>query len=262
MLFSIKLEGVVLLLDGEDLRRYRRQIILSEIGEAGQERLKQAKVLVIGTGGLGSPCILYLAAAGVGTLGIMDSDQVDLSNLNRQILHRTGDLGRRKVDSAADTLAALNPGVAVRAHDYRLTADNVDRVIADYEVILSCVDNFATRYLLNDACVRARKPLVEAGVAGFAGVLLTVVPGRGPCYRCLFPESGTNRPTGEIGIVGAVAGIVGAMQAVETVKLLLDIGRTFTGRLLAIDTLSGSFSEVVVKADPLCPACGQEARVE
>lgn len=245
------------MLETEERQRYQRQLVLPEVGEAGQERLKRAKVLIVGAGGLGSPCALYLAAAGIGTLGIVDSDAVEVSNLQRQIIYTTADVGCAKATAAAAALRALNPHTTVMALPERLTVDNVAAVIDDYEVVVECVDNFPTRYLINDACIRSGKPLVEAGVMGFAGILMTIVPGQGPCYRCVFPENRQAETKGEAGIVGAVAGIAGSYQAAEVLKLLLGIGTTLTGRLLAIDALDGTCREIKVRPDPTCPVCGK-----
>lgn len=245
------------MLEEEERKRYRRQLILPEIGVAGQERLKRSKVLIVGAGGLGSPCALYLAAAGVGNLGIVDSDAVEMSNLQRQIMYTGADVGRAKTAAAKAALQALNPHTEVVVYSERLTAGNIGTVISLYDVIVECVDNFPTRYLINDACIRSGKPLVEAGVMGFAGILMTIVPGRGPCYRCVFPEMRQSEAETELGIVGAVAGIAGSFQAMEALKLLLGIGKTLTGRLLAIDALGGACREINIRPDPECPACGK-----
>jgi len=219
----------------EEIRRYSRHIILKEVGGKGQKKLREARVLIVGVGGLGSPAAYYLAAAGVGTLGIVDNDVVDESNLQRQILHRTADVGRQKTESAAEQIKALNPGVNVEAHQVRLAGNNVERIIRDYDVIVNGVDNFPSRYLLHDACYFGKKPLVEAGVLQFLGQAMTIVPGEGPCYRCVFPEPpppGTVPSCQEAGILGAVAGVMGIIQATEAVKLILGIGKPLIGRII------------------------------
>jgi molybdopterin/thiamine biosynthesis adenylyltransferase len=245
------------MLEEEEMERYRRQLILSEIGIAGQERLKKAKVLIVGAGGLGSPCALYLAAAGIGTLGIVDSDQVEISNLQRQILYTAADVGRGKAEAAGTALRALNPHCLTEVIDGRLTADNVDDVVGNYDVVVACVDNFPTRYLLNGACLRSGRPLVEAGVLGFAAILMTIVPGEGPCYHCVFPEKRLAEAKRELGVVGAAAGIAGSFQAMEVLKLLLGFGQPLTGRLLTIDALDGTVRSIRIRPDPDCPVCGE-----
>ncbi len=246
------------MLSEAEMTRYRRQIGLAEIGTAGQEKLKAARVLVVGAGGLGSPVALYLAAAGVGHLGLADADEVELTNLNRQILHFTPDIGRRKVDSAREKLAALNPAITVETLDLRLTEENVGDTVAGYGVVVGCVDNLPTRYLVNRTCAESGKAYVEGGVNGFTGMVMTVLPGQGPCYECLFPAAAgkAHQAKAEPGVIGAAAGLVGTLQAIEIIKVILGIGQPLSGRLLVIDTLRGSFSEVKVKRDPGCPVCG------
>lgn len=251
-------------LSKEELERYSRNIVLEEVGESGQERLRNAKVLVVGAGGLGSPSSYYLAASGIGTIGIVDSDIVDVSNLQRQILHRTSDIGRPKTDSAEEQLRALNPGVVVEKHQLRLNKDNVSGIIQGYDVMIDAVDNFAARFLLNDACFFEKKPLVEAGVLQFLGQIMTIVPGTGPCYRCLFPEPpppGAVPSCQEAGILGAVPGILGVLQAAETIKLILRIGKPLVGRLIIYEALSGSFREVNFRHNPNCTLCGDEPSI-
>jgi len=248
----------------EEIRRYSRHIILKEVGGKGQKKLREARVLIVGVGGLGSPAAYYLAAAGVGTLGIVDNDVVDESNLQRQILHRTADVGRQKTESAAERIKALNPGVNVEAHQVRLAGNNVERIIRDYDVIVNGVDNFPSRYLLHDACYFGRKPLVEAGVLQFLGQAMTIVPGEGPCYRCVFPEPpppGTVPSCQEAGILGAVAGVMGIIQATEAVKLILGIGKPLIGRIIIYEALSGSFREVKFRPNPQCPLCGEKPSI-
>lgn len=245
------------LLTDDDIVRYSRQLILPEVGLPGQERLRTAAVLVVGLGGLGSPAALYLAAAGVGRLGLCDGDRVDLSNLQRQVIHFTADLDRPKVASAAEKLRALNPGVDLVCHPEPLTAAGAADLIAPYDLVVAAVDNPAARYAVNDACVALGKPLVEAGIVGFQGVLMTVLPGRGPCYRCLFPAPPADAPNcAGAGVVGALTGVVGSLQALEAIKVLMGVGEPLAGRILTIDGLTGRFREVAWPRDPHCPACG------
>ena len=243
--------------------RYSRHLLIPEVGTAGQVKLLESKVLMIGAGGLGSPAALYLAAAGVGTLGIVDFDVVEASNLQRQVIHSTERLGVKKVDSARQSIEALNPDVKVVAIDEMLLADNVERLIAGYDVILDGTDTFETRYLLNDAAVAAGIPVVHASVFRFEGQLTTFVPYEGPCYRCLYPTP----PPPELapgcsvaGVLGVVPGIMGLLQANEVLKVLLGIGDPLVGRLLLFDALDGAFSEVRLQRDPRCPTCSDEAR--
>lgn len=245
--------------------RYARHLVMPEVGPEGQARLQQSKVLFIGAGGLGSPGLLYLAAAGVGTLGIVDFDVVDLSNLQRQVVHADDRLGMKKTQSAAQTIRALNPEVKVVAHDEMLTEENVDRLIAGYDVVIDGTDTFETRYTLNDAAVRAAIPVVHASVFRFEGQLSVFVPYEGPCYRCLYPTP----PPPELapgcsvaGVLGVVPGVMGLLQATEAIKVLLRLGDPLVGRLLIWDALDGSFSEVTLRRDPNCPACGRGAAVE
>lgn len=248
----------------EEIKRYSRHIILQEVGGTGQKKLREARVLVVGAGGLGSPAAYYLAAAGIGALGIVDSDVVDVSNLQRQILHRTADIGRKKVDSAEESIHALNPGVSVEKHCVRLDKSNVTEIVSQYDVIIDGVDNFPSRYLLNDACHFARKPLVEAGVLQFLGQVMTIVPGTGPCYRCLFPEPpppGAVPSCQEAGVLGAVPGILGMLEATEAIKLILGIGKSLSGRLIIYEALSSTFREVAVRRNPRCPLCGDSPTI-
>lgn len=246
-------------LSDDEIVRYSRQIILPEVGGEGQALLRAAAVLVVGLGALGSPAGYYLAAAGVGRLGLIDGDRVDLSNLHRQILYATGDVGRPKVEPARERLLALNPEVRVEAALASVTAANAADVIRGYDVVVSAVDNAATRYALNDACLAAGVPLVDAGIVGFQAILMTVVPGAGPCYRCLFPDppaAGAAPTCAEAGVIGALAGVIGALQALEAIKLLLGAGAPYAGRVLQFDGLSGRFREVPWPRDPGCPVCG------
>ncbi len=243
--------------------RYSRHLLIPEVGSEGQARLLASRVLLIGAGGLGSPSALYLAAAGVGTIGIVDFDVIDLSNLQRQILHTTDRVGDKKVDSARRSIAALNPDVTVIPHEEMLVGDNVERIIAGYDVILDGTDTFETRYLLNDAAVAAGIPVVHASVFRFEGQLTTFVPYEGPCYRCLYPTP----PPPELapgcsvaGVLGVVPGIMGMLQANEALKVLLGIGTTLAGRLLLFDALEAEFTELTLRRDPTCPVCSDEAR--
>jgi adenylyltransferase/sulfurtransferase len=249
-------------LSDEELERYARHIVLREVGGTGQSRLRAAKVLVVGAGGLGSPALLYLAAAGVGTIGIVDFDHVSLSNLQRQIAHATEGVGRLKTDSARDAIAAINPHVTVERHATRLTADNARDLIGRYDIVADGSDNFATRFLVNDACFFAKKTLVSAAVTEFDGQLATFKPherGR-PCYRCLFPEApppGTAPSCSETGVLGAAAGVMGTLQALEVIKEITGVGESMAGRLLIYDALATRFRTVTFKADPGCALCGE-----
>jgi molybdopterin/thiamine biosynthesis adenylyltransferase/rhodanese-related sulfurtransferase len=249
-------------LTDEQRERYSRHLLIPEVGPEGQERLLASKVLLVGAGGLGSPAALYLAAAGVGTLGIVDFDVVDASNLQRQVLHSTERVGMRKTASAALTIGALNPDVNVVTHDEMLVADNVARLIEGYHVVLDGTDTFETRYLLNDAAVIAGIPVVHASVFRFEGQLTVFAPPEGPCYRCLYPTP----PPPELapacsvaGVLGVVPGIMGLLQANEVLKLLLGIGTTLAGRLVLFDALEGEFTELRLRRDPACPACSDVA---
>jgi molybdopterin/thiamine biosynthesis adenylyltransferase/rhodanese-related sulfurtransferase len=250
------------LLSDEQKRRYSRHLLVPEVGAEGQARLLRSRVLLIGAGGLGSPAALYLAAAGVGTIGIVDFDVVDISNLQRQILHSTDRLGEKKVVSAAAAIQGLNPEVEVVAHDEVLGPSNVERIIAGYDVIIDGTDTFETRYTLNDAAVVAGIPVVHASVFRFEGQLTTFVPFEGPCYRCLYPTP----PPPELapgcsvaGVLGVVPGIMGSLQASEALKILLGIGDTLAGRLLLFDALDSTFTELRLRRDPACPICSQAA---
>ena len=242
--------------------RYSRHLLIPEVGTAGQARLLGSKALLIGAGGLGSPAALYLAAAGVGTIGIVDFDVVDVSNLQRQIIHTTDRVGERKVESAKRSINALNPEIKVVAHEEMLVAANVERIIAGYDVILDGTDTFETRYILNDAAVAAGIPVVHASVFRFEGQLTTFVPFDGPCYRCLYPTP----PPPELapgcsvaGVLGVVPGILGLLQANEALKVLLGIGNTLSGRLLLFDALETEFTELKLRRDPECPVCSDKA---
>jgi adenylyltransferase/sulfurtransferase len=242
----------------DQIRRYARHIVLPEVGGIGQARLLTSRVLVVGAGGLGSPLVMYLAAAGVGTIGVVDDDAVDLSNLQRQVLHTTERVGLAKVDSARAAVASINPDVTVVPHRLRLDASNALELIGGYDIVADGSDNFPTRFLINDACRLAGKTLVSAAVLRFDGQLATFKPG-GPCYRCLYPAppSGDEVPScSQAGVLGAMAGVMGSLQATEVLKELLSIGDSMAGRLLIVDTLSTTFRKVRLPADPACALCG------
>ncbi len=246
----------------EQRTRYHRHLLLPEVGETGQQRLLESKVLLLGAGGLGSPAGLYLAAAGVGTLGIVDMDVVDASNLQRQILHNIDRIGDRKVDSAKKTLTALNPDVNVVTYDTRLGADNVVNIISDYDLVIDGTDNFPTRYLLNDASVLTGIPVVHGSIFRFEGQVTVFAPGSGPCYRCLLPEPPPPElapSCAEAGVLGVLPGIIGSIQALEAIKVLLGLGDPLIGRLLAYDALEEAFRTFNVRRDPACATCGPEA---
>jgi sulfur-carrier protein adenylyltransferase/sulfurtransferase len=242
--------------------RYARHISIPEVGEEGQARLLDSKALLIGAGGLGSPAAYYLAAAGVGTLGLVDDDVVDASNLQRQIIHTTDRVGMLKGESARIAIEALNPDVTVNVHPFRVDKDNVLDLIADYDVIIDGADNFPTRYLMNDAALMTRTPLVHASILRFEGHASVFTPYDGPCYRCLFPEPpppDMAPSCGEAGVLGVLCGVMGNIQANEAIKVLLGIGDTLSGRLLIYDALGMTFTELKVRRDPDCPACGPNA---
>lgn len=249
----------------DELRRYARHIILPEVGGEGQRRLLDAKVLVVGAGGLGSPVAMYLAAAGVGTLGIVDHDRVDASNLQRQILHGTPDVGRPKVASAIDRLRALNPDLGYVGHDVLLTSDNALEILRPWDVVVDGTDTFPSRYLVNDAAQLLGRPLVHGSISRFDGQATVFLPGdAGPCYRCLFPEPpapGVVPSCAEGGVFGVLPGIVGSIQATQAIALVLGIGEPLVGRLLLVDALRMRFAEVAVRRDPACPVCGDAPTV-
>ncbi|MFC4439422.1 MULTISPECIES: SAMP-activating enzyme E1 [Natrialbaceae] len=264
-------------LDATQLDRYSRHVIMDEIGPDGQQRLLDGSVLVVGAGGLGSPAIQYLAAAGIGRLGIVDDDVVERSNLQRQIVHGDDDVGRPKVDSAADYVRALNPDVEVEPHETRITADNVGELVSDYGVVLDASDNFGTRYLLNDHCVLTGTPLSHGAIYRFEGQVTTFTNERGeaetgsedgdspPCYRCIFPEApepGTVPDCATTGVLGVLPGAVGCIQATEVVKYLLEKGDLLEGRLLMYDAMGMTFETVDVLANPECPVCGDDPEIE
>ena len=247
----------------DEITRYSRNILLSEIGGIGQSALRSARVLVVGAGGLGCPLVLYLAASGVGTIGVVDDDVVELSNLQRQIAHTTARIGQPKVHSLAAGVSDLNPETQLDLHQVRLTAANVANLVGAYDLVCDGSDNFTTRYLLNDACVLAGKTLISAAVLRFDGQLSTFKPG-GPCYRCLYPEAppaGTVPSCGEAGVLGAVTGVMGTLQAAEAIKEILGVGEGLSGRLLIWDALGARFQTIRLPKDPACPACGEHPSI-
>jgi sulfur-carrier protein adenylyltransferase/sulfurtransferase len=251
-------------LKGEQLERYSRHVRVPEVGEAGQIKLLDSKALIVGAGGLGSPAAFYLAAAGVGTIGLVDFDRVDRSNLQRQILHTEASVGQPKTESAQARLTALNPDVKVVRHDVRLDAANAEEVLGAYDVILDGCDNFSTKYLVNDAAVLLGKPNVYGSIYRFEGQMSSFVPGRGPCYRCLYPEPTPSElapSCDEAGVLGVLPGVVGLVQATEAVKLLLGIGEPLVGRLLTYDALGMKFREFKVRRDPACALCGDNPTI-
>ncbi|WP_223636612.1 molybdopterin-synthase adenylyltransferase MoeB [Corallococcus sp. EGB] len=261
---ALPVEKPVVLSAGQK-ERYRRHLILPEVGEEGQAKLLESKVLLLGAGGLGSPAALYLAAAGVGTLGVVDADVVDLSNLQRQVLHTLERRGQPKVQSAKAAIEALNPDVKVVPFQERLTTANVERILADFDLVLDGGDNFPTRYLLNDACVLLGKPNVHGSVFRFEGQVTTFLPGQGPCYRCLYPVPPPPElapSCAEAGVLGVLPGLIGMLQATEALKLLLGVGETLVGRLLTFDALGARFHELKLRRDPECPVCAPGAKVE
>ena len=248
----------------EQLTRYSRHFLLPEVGEAGQARLLDARVLMVGAGGLGSPSAYYLAAAGVGALGIVDHDVVDLSNLQRQILHSNDRIGEPKTESARQTLQGLNPDVRVVPYAERLSSDNVMEIIADYDIVVDGCDNFPTRYLVNDACVMTGKPNVHGSIFQFEGQVSVFHPGNGPCYRCLYPEPpppGMAPSCAEAGVLGVLPGLIGTIQAVETIKLILGKGDSLAGRLLHFNTLTMEVNALRLRQDPECPMCGEKPTI-
>jgi adenylyltransferase/sulfurtransferase len=253
------------LLTAEQIQRYSRHFLLTQVGEKGQRKLLRSKVLLIGAGGLGSPTALYLAAAGVGKIGLMDGDVVDISNLQRQVLHSTPNLGRPKVESGAEAIRALNPDVNVVAVPQWIQVDNIMDILGDYDVVIDGSDNFDTRYLVNDACYLAGKVNVHGSIFQFEGMATVFAPDRGPCYRCLYPSpppAGLVPSCGEAGVLGVLPGTIGLVQATETIKLLLGIGEPLIGRLLTYDALGMRFREVKLRRDPGCPLCGTSPTIK
>lgn len=246
-------------LTNEQLERYSRHIVLKEVGIEGQKKLLNSKVLIIGAGGLGSSAAMYLTAAGVGTIGIADADKVDLSNLQRQIIHSNKDIEKYKVQSARETMEAMNPDVKINTYNKFVTSENIMDLISDYDFIIDATDNFATKFLINDFCVMAKKPFSHGGIMRFQGQLMTYVPGKGPCYRCIFrnPPPENSVPTGkQAGIIGAVSGIIGSLQAMEAIKYIIGIGELLTGYLLIYDALKMDFRKVRLPSHTEdCPVC-------
>ncbi|MBT1176722.1 HesA/MoeB/ThiF family protein [Bifidobacterium callimiconis] len=252
-------------LSDDQVERYARHLILKGVGVRGQKRLLAAKVLIVGAGGLGSPVALYLAAAGVGTLGIVDDDVVDMSNLQRQIIHDSGKIGTPKAESARESIARLNPDVTVNTYVTSFNADNAAELIADYDVVVDATDNFAAKFLINDACVLAGKPFVHGGVVQFAGQVMDYVPGEGPCYRCIFremPAAGEVPTCKEAGVLGAAVGVIGSLQAVEVVKMITGAGDLLTARMLTADLLTMRIRTVPLpEHEPDCPVCGDHPTI-
>lgn len=249
----------------EQLVRYSRHIILTEVGGKGQKKIGQAKVLVVGAGGLGSPIALYLAAAGVGTLGFIDADVVDLSNLQRQVIHHTSDIGRPKVLSAQEKIVAINPDVKVVPYQEKLDADNALKIFSHFEYVIDGTDNFPAKFLINDAAYFTKKPLIHGGILRFEGQLFTILPGTSACYRCIFPEpppAGLIPTCQEAGVLGALAGLVGTLQGTEVLKLILGIGKPLTDRILKYDALHTQFREIPIRKNPNCPLCGDSATIK
>ena len=242
------------LLNARERARYARHLALPEIGETGQAKLKQSRVLIIGAGGLGSPAAYYLAAAGISSLGLMDADIVELSNLQRQILHFTADLGRKKTSSAKEKLEQLNPHVQIKTYPTRLTSDNAQAILCDFDFVIDATDNFPSKIMIADACHAARKPYSHAGISRFFGQTMTVLPGRTACYRCVF-DAPPKDPKVPQGPLGAVPGVIGSIQATEAIKYLLKLGNLLTNRLLTFDALKMKFREVPLKRNPLCRLC-------
>jgi molybdopterin-synthase adenylyltransferase len=248
----------------DQITRYSRHILLPEVGGKGQKKIAEAKVLIIGAGGLGSPAAFYLAAAGVGTLGLIDSDVVDLSNLQRQVIHHTPDVGRPKVLSAKEKIEALNPDVKVVTYEERLTARNALDIFRDFHVILDGADNFPTKFLVNDACFFADRPLVHGGILRFDGRVLTIIPKKSACYRCIFqtpPPPGLVASCQEAGVVGVLAGVIGTLQATEALKLILGIGHPLIDRMLDYDARRTTFREIRTRRNPRCPLCGEHPTI-
>lgn len=248
----------------EQLERYSRHIILKEVGVKGQKKLLNASVLIIGAGGLGAPAAMYLAAAGVGHIGIVDADEVDLSNLQRQIIHSTADIGKAKVKSAKESMLAINPDIKVDTYRTFVTSENIMELLKDYDFIIDGTDNFPAKFLINDACVMAKKPFSHAGIIRFQGQLMTYIPGEGPCYRCVFknPPPKDAVPTcKQAGVIGAMGGVIGSLQAMEAVKYIIGQGDLLTGRLLTYDALKMQFRTVPLPKDCHCAVCGENPTI-
>lgn len=248
----------------EQIERYSRHILLPEIGGKGQRKLLDARVFIIGAGGLGSPVALYLAAAGIGTIGIVDGDMVDLSNLQRQVIHRTQDINIPKVQSAKEKIEAMNPDVQVNTYGENLNAQNVLSLIKDYDILVDGTDNFAAKFLINDAAVMSGKPLIHGGILRFDGQVLTILPKKSACYRCIFkspPPIGMIPSCQEAGVLGVLAGVIGTIQATEVFKLILGIGKPLSNRILTYNALKGVFREIPVRCNPSCPVCGENPTI-
>ena len=248
----------------EEILRYSRHIILSEVGGAGQQKLKDANVLVVGAGGLGSPVLLYLAAAGVGHIGVIEDDVVDVTNLQRQVIHSTTDVDKPKVHSASESMKQINPHIEVDVYHERLTKDNIFSLLDNYDIVVDGVDNFPTRYLINDACVMKKKKLVEGGILRFMGLVMSISGGETACYRCVYeepPPPGTVPSCAEAGILGAVAGVVGTLQATEVLKIITGVGEPLYNRLLQFDAEALHFHELNAKRNPKCPVCGENPTI-
>lgn len=251
--------------DSSQVLRYSRQVILKEIGIEGQKKLLNSRVLVVGTGGLGSPVLLYLAGAGVGTLGIIDFDVVGISNLQRQILFNTDNINMKKVDIAEERLKKLNPDVKIIKYPYRINIDNVEEIIKDYDVVVDALDNFPSRYLVGDCCYFLKKPLVEGAAVGFIGTIRTILPDVSPCYRCVnpFPPSDGVVPTcSDTGILGMATGVIGSLQALEVIKILLDVGETLYNKMIFFDGIESSFERIELNKSEKCPLCGKEPLIK
>ena len=248
----------------QQIQRYSRHIILEEVGGAGQEKLLQSKALIVGAGGLGAPAGLYLAAAGVGTIGIMDADKVELTNLQRQIIHHTDDLGVRKVDSAKNKMLAINPDVTVNTYQTRAHAANIREIIREYDFVIDGTDNFPAKFLINDACYFEKIPFSHAGILRFEGQLMTILPGESACYRCVFnspPPAGSVPSCSQAGVLGVLAGVIGSLQATEAVKHFLGIGQLLTNELLTYNALTMDFRKITLKRNPKCPICGRNPEI-
>jgi thiazole biosynthesis adenylyltransferase ThiF len=248
----------------QQIERYSRQIILEEVGGTGQEKLLSSKVLIVGAGGLGAPAALYLAAAGVGTIGIIDSDKVDLTNLQRQIIHHTDDVGVEKTASAENKMRAINPDITVKTYQARVTAENISEIIRRYDFVIDGTDNFPAKFLINDACYFEKVPFSHAGILRFYGQLMTILPGETTCYRCVFrspPPTGVVPSCSEAGVLGALAGVIGSLQATEALKYLLGVGKLLTSMLLTYDALEMDFRAVELNRNPNCPLCGENPEI-
>ena len=248
----------------QQIERYSRHIILEQVGGAGQEKLLSSSVLIIGAGGLGSPAALYLAAAGVGTIGIVDGDNVDMSNLQRQVIHHTADVGVEKIKSARDKIVAINPDVEVKTDKQWARADNIRGIVRDYDFVIDGTDNFAAKFLVNDACYFEKVPFSHAGILRFDGQLITVLPGETTCYRCIFdgpPPANSVPSCSQAGVLGVLAGVVGSLQATEAIKYLLGLGDLLTGTLLTYNALSMDFRKVQLNRNPDCPLCGENPKI-